>query len=68
MVTTPVVETTEHAPVEAKVTAPVPLPPELPTVKLALYGCAVVGMPITVSVAWFAIVALTVAAAEVMLL
>jgi hypothetical protein len=67
MVTTPVVETTEHAPVEAKVTAPVPLPPEVPTVKLALSGCGVVGMPVTVSVAWAASVALTVAAAEVVL-
>ncbi len=35
IVTTPVVEPTEHAPVDAKVTAPVPLPPELPTVKVA---------------------------------
>ncbi len=65
MVTTPVVETTEHAPVDAKVTAPVPLPPELPTVKVAPSACAVVGIPVTLSVACAASVALTVAGAEV---
>ena len=36
IVTSPVPAFTEHAPADAKVTAPVPLPPELPTVKVAL--------------------------------
>ena len=36
IVTRPEFATTEQAPVDAKVTAPVPLPPELPTVNVAL--------------------------------
>ena len=36
IVTRPEVAFTKQAPVDAKVTAPVPLPPELPTVNVAL--------------------------------
>jgi hypothetical protein len=59
-----VVPETEHAPLPANVTAPAPLPPVLPTVKLAPYAWAVVGTPVTASVACAASDALTVAAAE----
>ena len=58
----------EQAPVAAKLTAPVPLPPELPTVKEAPSTCAVTGTPVTASAAWLVRAAATVAAAEVMLL
>jgi hypothetical protein len=55
-----VVPDTEHAPLPVNVTEPVPLPPELPTVKVAKYACAVPGMPVTVRAAWLAKVALVV--------
>ena len=67
IVTRPELAITEQAPVDAKVTAPVPLPPELPTVNVALKGWAVAGIPVTDSVACVACFALTVAGAEVML-
>jgi hypothetical protein len=59
-----VVPEAEHAPLPANVIAPVPLPPELPTVNVAPYACAVPGTPVTVSTACVASDALTVAAAE----
>ena len=68
IVTRPEVAFTEQAPVAAKDTVPVPLPPELPTVNVALKGWAVAGIPVTDSVACVASFALTVAGAEVMLL
>ena len=61
-------ETFEQAPVAAKVTAPVPLPPAEPTVKVAPNSCAGTGTPVTVRVAWLVRAAATVAAAEVALL
>ena len=65
--TRPLVEFTEQAPVEAKLTKPVPMPPEVPTVNVAPKACAVVGIPVTLSAACAAVVAETVAAAEVVL-
>jgi hypothetical protein len=53
-----------QAPVAANVTAPVPLPPEVLTVKLVPFA-ALAGAPLTVSVACGALVAVTGAAAEV---
>ena len=41
----------EHAPLPTNVTAPVPLPPELPTVNVAPYAYAAPGKPVTTSVA-----------------
>jgi len=67
IVTRPELAITEQAPVDAKVTAPVPLPPELPTVNVALNACAVAGIPVTDSAACATRVAPTVAGAEVML-
>jgi hypothetical protein len=58
----------EQAPDAAKVTVPVPLPPELLTVNVAPYACAVPGTPVTVSVACVASLAPTVAATDVALL
>ena len=46
------VATFEQAPVAAKLTAPVPLPPEELTVKDAFSTCAVPGMPVTDKAAW----------------
>ena len=62
------VETFEQAPDAAKLTAPVPLPPVDPTVKLAFNSCAVAGIPVTVSAAWLVKAAAAVATAEVALL
>jgi hypothetical protein len=53
-VTVTVVPETEQAPPPTNVTAPAPLPPELDTVKVEPYPCAVVGTPITVNVPWLA--------------
>ncbi len=61
-------EKTEQAPVAENVTAPVPVPPAEPTVNVAPYACAVVGMPVTVNAACVASVAETVLATEVALL
>jgi hypothetical protein len=65
--TKPLAEFTKQAPVDAKLTAPVPEPPEAVTVNVAPKACAVVGMPVTFSVVCVAVVAETVAAAEVVL-
>jgi hypothetical protein len=46
-----VVPETEQAPLALKVTAPLPLPPDAPTVKVLPYACVVPGTPVTVSVA-----------------
>jgi len=59
---------TEHDPLALNVTAPAPLPPEVPTVNMVPYGCDDPGIPVTVSVAWLAKVAAVVAAAEATLL
>ena len=63
-----VVPDAEQAPEPVNVTTPVPLPPELPTVNVAWYVCAVAGTPVTVRVAWLASAAATVDAAEVVAL
>jgi hypothetical protein len=65
--TRPLAEFTEQAPVDAKLTKPVPEPPEVPTVNVAPKDCAVTGMPVTFSAVCAAVVAETVAAAEVVL-
>jgi hypothetical protein len=49
-----VVPDAEQAPVPLKVTAPVPLPPLLPTVNVAPNACGVPGTPVTVNAAWLA--------------
>ena len=54
-----VVPLAEQAPVAAKVTVPVPLPPEEATVKVALNGCGKVGMPVTDSAVWLALLMVT---------
>ena len=48
------VATFEQAPDAAKLTAPVPLPPVDPTVKVAFMTCAVTGTPVTASADWLA--------------
>jgi hypothetical protein len=68
LLTVTVAPATEHEPVAVNVTAPTPLPPEVPTVNMVPYGCDDPGIPVTVSVAWLAKVAVVVAAAEVALL
>jgi hypothetical protein len=65
--TKPLAGFTEHAPVDAKLNKPVPLPPDVPTVNVAPKDCAVTGMPVTLSAVCVAVVAETVAAAEVAL-
>ena len=61
------VPTFEQAPEAAYVTAPEPEPPVLATVKLAPNVWALAETPVTLSAAWFARAAATVAAAEVLL-
>jgi hypothetical protein len=50
-------EVFEQAPDAANVTAPVPLPPDDPTVKFEPFICGVPGIPVTVNVVWFALIA-----------
>src|SRR5580658_9805758 len=63
-----VVPVTEQLPVAPNVTAPVPLPPLLPTVDVVPSDCAVPGTPVTVSVAWVARVTVWPAASVPLLL